>query len=419
MNLRKILLALVVITFASNLHSQYSVKVMQYNLMQFGNNFSDCNQTTNNINQKIGYLKTILDYVKPDIFTVNELSGDYNAQLILNGSLNYNGQAKYQRATFKANSYTANTIFFNSEILALKEQKTIKTTPRLTDVYELYYKSPNLGVTEDTVFIRCFVTHLKAGSYEENVEARRKSAEQIMLYRKYSNANNSLFMGDFNLYSADEPAFRLLTNYEIADINFNDPINQQGDWNNNSAFKKYHTQSTHTYGDCFSGGGMDDRFDFILVSNDLLTTNNLQYKNDSYKAIGQDGSFFNQSLLSSGNTIPADVKNALYNNSDHLPVYLELVINPQKLTATAVKSVKKNAIDILQSKTAVNIFSRSEISNVYIRIVDCNGRSVYTKANQNINTNGVEINTSKLNRGIYVIVVNNKQTYFSKKIIID
>ena len=187
MNLKKIFLALVVITFASNLHSQYSVKVMQYNLMQFGSNFSDCNQTTNNINSKIGYLKTILDYVKPDIFTVNELSGDYYAQLILNGSLNYNNKEKYKRATFKSNSYTANTIFYNSEILALKKQNSIKTTPRLTDVYELYYKSPNLGVTEDTVFIRCFVTHLKAGSYQENIEARKKSAEQIMLYRKYTN----------------------------------------------------------------------------------------------------------------------------------------------------------------------------------------------------------------------------------------
>jgi len=419
MNLKKIFLALVVITFASNLHSQYSVKVMQYNLMQFGSNFSDCNQTTNNINSKIGYLKTILDYVKPDIFTVNELSGDYYAQLILNGSLNYNNKEKYKRATFKSNSYTANTIFYNSEILALKKQNSIKTTPRLTDVYELYYKSPNLGVTEDTVFIRCFVTHLKAGSYQENIEARKKSAEQIMLYRKYTNADNSLFMGDFNLYSADEPAFRMLTNYEIPDINFNDPINQQGDWNNNSAYKNYHTQSTHTYGDCFSGGGMDDRFDFILVSNNLLTTNNLQYKSNSYKAIGQDGSFFNQSLLSSGNTIPNDVKNALYNNSDHLPVYLELVINPQKLTATDVKTVKKNSIDILQSKNSVNIFSRNEISNVNIRIVNSNGQSVYTKANQNINQSGVEINTSKLNTGIYVIIVNNKQIYYSKKIIIN
>jgi hypothetical protein len=44
--------------------------------------------------------------------------------------------------------------------------------------------------------------------------------------------------------------------------------------------------------------------------------------------VGQDGKHFNRALTDSptNTTVPANVLNALYNNSDHLPVNLKLVV---------------------------------------------------------------------------------------------
>ena len=44
-------------------------------------------------------------------------------------------------------------------------------------------------------------------------------------------------------------------------------------------------------------GGMDDRFDFIFVSEDLISgEDGVLYLENSYLAEGQDGNHFNQSV---------------------------------------------------------------------------------------------------------------------------
>ena len=50
-----------------------TLKVMQYNLLNYGNNTSYCTTTNNNINDKNGYIRTILTAYYPDIFTVCEM----------------------------------------------------------------------------------------------------------------------------------------------------------------------------------------------------------------------------------------------------------------------------------------------------------------------------------------------------------
>ena len=132
--------------------------------------------------------------------------------------------------------------------------------------------------------------------------------------------------GDFNVYKASEPAFQNLVNPSYMPIAFYDPVNQMGDWTINSNFSEYHTQSTHSGStDCFSGGGMDDRFDFILMSGSIINgTKGITYHPNSYWAVGQDGNRFNGAINSpQNNTLPSNVIDALYNMSDHLPVVAE------------------------------------------------------------------------------------------------
>ena len=66
---------LLLLTFILNtLAAQDTLRVMQYNLLYYGVNTGFCNFTNNNPDVKDAYLRTIIEYVKPDIFTVNEIT---------------------------------------------------------------------------------------------------------------------------------------------------------------------------------------------------------------------------------------------------------------------------------------------------------------------------------------------------------
>jgi len=135
------------------------------------------------------------------------------------------------------------------------------------------------------------------------------------------------------MYGASESGYRLLTQtYSNPDVLFIDPMAPTGvgEWTNNSLFAAYHTQSTRSYSDeCFSSGGLDDRFDFILMADEIkFSYNHLRYVNNSYKAVGNDGRHFNQSVDQGYNSaVPAAVAEALYDASDHLPVTMKIAVD--------------------------------------------------------------------------------------------
>ena len=97
--------------------------------------------------------------------------------------------------------------------------------------------------------------------------------------------------GDFNLYHSSEASYQLLlsTNPNPVGQLF-DPINMPGDWTQNPSFAAIDTQSPRTQS--FGGGatgGMDDRFDFILVSAALMDTAGTYAMPETYHAFGNDG----------------------------------------------------------------------------------------------------------------------------------
>jgi len=312
--------------------SQDTLTVVQYNLLNYGNTTSYCTTVNNNINEKDGYLKTIINYLKPDIFTVNELGKSQSVhQHLLDQVLNKSGVDYYRKADFLkiADSYLVNMLYYNSEKLQLHSHVIAQSFIRDVDVYKLYYKSDDLG-TGDTAFIICVVSHLKAGN--NDADLRTSMAQNTMEFLdNYDDNNNYMMMGDFNLYSHLEGAYQSYLNYENPSLRFNDPIDQYGNWHNNSYYSAYHTQSTHTSSnECASTGGMDDRFDFILISNPIKDgAKSVHYIEDSYWAVGQDGQHFNKALNSSptNTSVPPDVLDALFNNSDHLPVLLKLYVD--------------------------------------------------------------------------------------------
>jgi hypothetical protein len=358
--------------------SQDTLTVVHYNLLNYGNTTSYCTTVNNNINEKDGYLKTVINYLKPDIFTVNELGKSQSVhQHLLDQVLNTEGIEIYRKADFLkiADSYLVNMLNYNSEKLQLHSHVIAQSLIRDVDVYKLYYKSDDLA-SGDTAFIICVVSHLKAGSDDEALRA--SMAQNTMEFLdNYDDDNNYLMMGDFNLYSHLEGAYQTYLNYENASLRFNDPVDQYGNWHNNSYYSDYHTQSTHTSSNgCASTGGMDDRFDFILISNSIKDgTKDMHYIEDSYWAVGQDGLHFNKSLNSSptNTSVPPDVLDALYNNSDHLPVTLSLYVdktlgveefNPDLFEYVSILNPAQNQLNLkIGVGTACN--TQLEVYNVY------------------------------------------------------
>lgn len=311
-----------------------TIKMMQYNLMYYTDNsgVSDCNSATNNLNTKDAALRTILQYVQPDVFCVCEMGSNISyVNRLMDSDLNINGVDYYQHCplTNYSGGYIANMMYYDSRKMSFYKSFYLTTSYRDINGYRMFFNTPNL-VNGDTIFMTFWITHLKAGSSEDNAASRLDEVQRLMNRIIMESPGNCTFSGDFNLYGAEESAYQELINYSNSLYRFYDPINQAGHWNNNSQFAAYHTQSTHAqYTDCFSSGGMDDRFDFILVSPYVYYgSKKVQVVPSSYHALGQDGNRFNGSIISpTNNSIPSAVATALYNQSDHLPVITNFAID--------------------------------------------------------------------------------------------
>lgn len=385
---------------------------MHYNLLYYGNSSGTCNEENNNTETKNTALKTIVNYVQPDILTVNELN-PYNvyADNILNNVLNTGGVTYWERAAVSG-SFIGNMLYYNSLKLAFLSQAVITTNFRIIDVYKLYYKSPDVATYHDTVFINFIVAHLKAG--ESETATRAEMTASVMDYIETNGlSGNILFMGDLNLYTSNESAYQNLINAPNPAIRFNDPINMPGDWGGNYDYRNYHTQSTH-YGDngCASSGGLDDRFDFILTSPSIMNNmNKVEYVQGSYTAIGQDGNHFNYSVnYPDNNSVPQEVIDALYNMSDHLPVTLQLEIAQTPVEGIADNNICNEFNVVLLNNKVVsslqmNIFAKYA-GACSIEIISVIGKTEYNNVLYcHSGKNYFELSLENFKKGLYIIKV--------------
>jgi PKD repeat protein len=315
--MKKIFLVSAIILFSHLLMAQVdNLRVMYYNLLDYPN--SDPGREI--------YFRTVNQYLDADVILVTELKTLTGANTLLNQALNVYGTTHYQKAVYYTGDYSENLLYYNSEKLVLHSQDVIYTNLRDINEYVLYYNSADLPTTHDTIFFYFYIAHLKASQgYEQD---RLAEVNQFLAHlNSIPNATNVFFGGDFNLYASSEPAYQALisnTTYVL-----NDPL-PAGNWHGSSTYSLIHTQSTRTAD--FGGGstgGMDDRFDFILFTDDVQAgTNKVQYVSNSCKAFGNDGNHFNKALIDSpvNPNVPDSVIQALYYMSDHVPVICDLTV---------------------------------------------------------------------------------------------
>ena len=333
-----VLTFIVLLCFCSPVSAD-TIRQMQYNLLYYtaaGESPDDCTSDNNNLDQKDAAFKVIVKEVMPDILCVNEIGKtDAYANRILNNVLNTDGINYYGTLpaySISGNRSIGNRLFYDTRKFAMKESAYVTTYygGTVINLYKMYYKSQQLA-QGDTAFITFIVWHLAAGSSNQTTRAQQSQIlTQYLESAPSVLAGNFVLSGDFNVYTSSEEAYDHLVNNPNYLVRFHDPINRSGDWNNNSQFADVFTQSTHTgAADCASNGGMDDRFDFILVSNKVMNgTDKVKCLPETYHAFGQDGHRFNGSIVSPANTaVSGQVAQALYTMSDHLPVVMDYTVS--------------------------------------------------------------------------------------------
>ncbi len=371
-----------VILFA---HAQDTARVMFYNLLNY--------PAAGGIGNRTNDLETIIDYIQPDVFLVCELSNASGVDSILNKTLNVNGNGSFRATAFHSNQSSNNNLhnmcFYDSTLFGFKSQTIIPTDLRDINLYTLYHKDPGLESNPDTTFLNFFVAHLKAGNSTSDV-SRRDSA--LKLIRDFinldSNLENNILGTDLNMRNSSEAGYQTITT--TGNNPFYDPILQPGIWHNNPAFAPIHTQSTR--GSNFGGGasgGMDDRFDQILVSSSILDTLNpaqrVHYIPDSYDAVGQDGNNYNQGLLDNlpNASVPDSIAEALFFMSDHLPVIMDLSLDtlfiPVSVSPKTFGNLSMQATYQQTQEEFVIRLSHASDFCFKISLLDLNGRSIKTK----------------------------------------
>lgn len=395
--------------------AQDTITILQYNLLNYGNTTTYCPIDSNKVTDKNNWTKTIFDYAKPTIFAVNEINRQHVFHdSLLHNVMNTNGVTYYKLAptTNTTNTYLMNALYYDSRKVECAARYVAQNHVRDATVYKMYYISPDLE-RGDTVFFHCVLVHLKAGSYDSDKEDRGIMANNLMSWIENFDSlgeTNFILMGDLNVYTNTEAAFQVLTNHRDSLIRFYDPINQLGNWNGNPAFAAYHTQSTRggNGSGCASTGGLDDRFDYILFNRNIKDhAKGLCYVEGSYKNIGNDGNHYNKSIIADGNnSVPAAVLNALYHNSDHLPIVMKLAVDATpsiglvqpEYTTLAVRLSPNPTCNIL----SVDINDNRNGTWYTINVVAPNGRVMRCINTQNHHSN---IPVKALSQGLYMVIV--------------
>lgn len=405
-------LLIIVLSISIHTFSQTRIKVMTYNLMHFPSTLVD-DDGDGTFTERTPVLKEILDTYQPDLFSVCELGTEEGADMILQTALQTDDN-RYDRANFVYNqSSTDNTlqqlVFYNTKKLTLVSQDVIQTNIRDINHYTF-----QINYNVEAIYLDVFVTHLKSSTGSDNVLKRLQMVQEFTNYlTNLPQDRFVIFTGDFNLYTSTESAYQEILDSTNA-IVMVDPIDSPGSWSNNYTFAPIHTQSPLTTRDQFNNGdgitgGLDDRFDFIMVSENLMSDPKLKYVTNTYKAYGNNGNCYNSYISNpdcSGD-FSQELRNLLFNMSDHIPVVMELE-TPYALSTNEVTS--RNFIKFGSSNVSSDIIILS-ISDDYLhktyQIINQLGQTVKTSS---FEEQRVNIDISHFASGLYFIKSANGET---------
>jgi len=404
--MKKIFLSFLIIVFFSPVYfSQNRIKILTYNILNYPNYATEKNPK----------YQLIFNEIKPDIVAVQEIL----SQSAVNSYLNNVLGNSFNAATFFDGPDTDNALFYKDSVVTLLTAEIIANSPRYITKYVLQH-----NFTQDIMIV--YIAHLKAGDTQSDEDNREEEAARLRIFTdQLSAGTNFIFVGDFNLYRSTEGAYIRLLDQTNSGY-FLDPVNRSGYWHDNSAFADVHTQSTRIaqLPDGGSNGGLDDRFDFMLVSQAIMNFGGVDYVPGSYWAYGNDGQHFNQQIVNPPYPISEQIAFALHDVSDHLPVVAEFDFGD----VNDVEAIDPSLLSFNLYQNYPNPFNPStkitfEVPySTYAKVIlyDVLGREVNTLFEGEISAgmNEIELNAENLAGGIYFYTLISKDFIATKKLTI-
>lgn len=395
---RKLVFVLLV---SSGIYAQQYISLVSYNLLNYQSDPT-----------REGHFQTIMNDMNPDLLVTQEMLSQTGVNNFLNNVLNYTAN-EYSAGDFIDGPDTDNAIFYRMTLFDFVDNTPISTGLRDINQFRVVYLP-----TSDTLII--YSVHLKASQGSSNEQQRLSEVNELRQVTDNLPPNSDVVIcGDYNIYYSDEPAFQRLLDQSSPGY-FLDPINLPGNWHNNILFAPYHTQSTRTRD--FGGGasgGLDDRFDMILISQAVSDPGGIEFDN-YYLSFGNDGSHFNDSINRMPNqAVSEDLANALHYASDHLPVICRLRFEP----VTRISSTNNNSpgYELRQYPNPFNNSTVIEISapasgKAEVSIYNIRGQLIrFTELNLSPGTNRYHFNADDLSSGIYFCRVTARTGFVSMK----
>ncbi|MEO1008450.1 MAG: GC-type dockerin domain-anchored protein [Planctomycetota bacterium] len=281
---------------------------------------------------------------RPDVLVVQEMGSASAADRFL-GILNSDarGGGDWVAAPYIDGPTTDTVLFYRASRASLRDTSVVSpggaapAHPRHLMRYDLAvfgYDEPRLVI---------YGTHMKAGT--SSTDRDRRLAEALALRadaRGLPAGTHFLLAGDLNMRGSDEFAYRELVESRASNNGrLFDPIVSPGTWRDSSLFRFLHTQDPVD--------AMDDRFDQILVNDDLIDGDGLDYLGDATKRIsrttfadpdhsfrtwGNDGTTLDEPMARDNAMVGRTIARALFlapgGSLGHLPVFLDLRV-PAKI----------------------------------------------------------------------------------------
>ena len=293
----KILIILLAIGWSLALsQSTIPITIMTYNTSDDGTDW------TSNPPPRLTNLHNVISNVNPDIIVAVEIANT-NTDVFLTDVLG----SSYTKGTFIPNTHytgpNSNCLYYKtSKFVAGSFSNTVIPTYDDNGQYRDFNKFKITQNGGETIVI--YAVHLHPGNSSYAV-LRTEEIQYLLDYisnnAPSSTSENFIVLGDYNINRADENAYKNLL-YDPSDgLNgyFYDPLNPPpspyigGDWGSSWSY-------TYTY----SSSNLQERYDMILMSDNVWNTGSGVHYNGTYTTVGNP-------------TPNADEMAA----SNHLPVY--------------------------------------------------------------------------------------------------
>jgi endonuclease/exonuclease/phosphatase family metal-dependent hydrolase len=322
MSFARLLIAFVALT-AVLPRDAAALRIMTYNILNYSSG-------------REAEFRAIVAAIQPDVVVVQEILSQAAVNRFRDQVLNQVDPGEWAAGNWTDGPDTDAGFFYRTASVAYVSHFSIVTSLRDIDEWTFRPSAHSSAAAN----VRIYTVHLKASQGITN-EQQRLAEVTTMRARmeSFPVGQNYLCAGDFNIYTATEPAYVYMTDPSngLAGV-LQDPIDREGNWHENSAFADVHTQSPRiTQFGGGANGGMDDRFDLILVGPAVQDGEGLDVLEETYTAFGQDGEHFNGALnVAPFTVVDSTMASNLHNASDHLPVHVDFQVYALLATASSL-----------------------------------------------------------------------------------